>query len=314
MEIKTSSIQMQGSHSSYREITKNRTEETFVGIWNMKLSNPAKNTDSVTQTVESNLGKNRTLQFQILNYLLQKLFYQRISGNYESTLEGNFQEYVKNNAWISQTSIETTTTVKAEETGFQMEGTVCTTDGREIPLSLEVSMSSRFMEENVCFTESMKKNMCDPLVLNLDTDAAGFSTQKIYFDLDGDGKKEKIAALDEKSGYLAWDKNQDGIINDGTELFGPATQDGFSELAKLDMDHNGWIDEQDPIFNQLSIWCQNVDGSSSLYRLKDKGIGAICLYHVKTEFALEDGQIQSSGIYLTEQGTAKTMQHVDLKM
>jgi hypothetical protein len=46
-----------------------------------------------------------------------------------------------------------------------------------------------------------------------------------------------------RSGLLVIDKNLDGKVNDGSELFGPSTGDGFEKLARYDEDRNGWIDE-----------------------------------------------------------------------
>jgi hypothetical protein len=48
-------------------------------------------------------------------------------------------------------------------------------------------------------------------------------------------------------------KIKDGRVNDGRELFGPITGDGFAELAAYDDDGNNWIDENDGIYDNLSI-------------------------------------------------------------
>ena len=57
-------------------------------------------------------------------------------------------------------------------------------------------------------------------MINLNTDAANVTDQKFYFDLDADGELDEISTLASGSGFLALDKNGDGIINDGSELFG----------------------------------------------------------------------------------------------
>ena len=56
------------------------------------------------------------------------------------------------------------------------------------------------------------------------------------------------------SAYLAIDANNDGLINDGSELFGTRSGDGFADLAKLDSDGNRWLDEADSQFDRLRIW------------------------------------------------------------
>lgn len=91
------------------------------------------------------------------------------------------------------------------------------------------------------------------------------------FDLDCDGKEEEISSLGKGSGFLALDKNGDGIINDGTELFGTKSGDGFADLAEYDEDGNGWIDEDDGIFSQLRIWTKNEKERMSLFPLRMQG-------------------------------------------
>jgi hypothetical protein len=160
--------------------------------------------------------------------------------------------------------------------------------------------------------------MCDPLVINLDTDVAQLSDQKFYFDIDADGEMDEISQLDGRSGYLALDQNGDGVINDGSELFGTASGDGFADLAQYDEDGNGWIDENDAVWSKLQIWCKDENGQDVLYRLADKGVGAICLQKASTDFTLQgaegqtNGAIRSTGIFLYENGNVGTVQHVDV--
>lgn len=205
-----------------------------------------------------------------------------------------------------------------ENTAFTSEGTVVTADGRNISFGITMEMSRSFTESSeFCNFSQYEQILTDPLIINLDTDAAGISDMKFLFDLDADGTKEEISTLSESSGYLALDKNGDGIINDGSELFGPATGNGFSELASFDSDHNGWIDEADEIYEKLKVWTKDSSGRDVLLSLKNANVGAISLGSAKTEFSLTDedddlhGQVRSTGIYLKENGEAGTIQQVD---
>lgn len=211
-----------------------------------------------------------------------------------------------------------TTVFEQESTGFSTVGTVRTADGREIHFNVEVGMSRQFQET---FREDLQMasfSMCDPLVLNLDTDVATLSDQKFFFDIDADGTEDEVSMLDAASGYLALDKNSDGIINDGNELFGTKSGDGFADLQKYDEDGNGWIDESDDIWSKLQIWCKDENGNDQLYRLADKGVGAICLQKAATDFTLKggmgqtNGAIRSTGVFLYENGNVGTVQHVDV--
>ena len=167
-------------------------------------------------------------------------------------------------------------------------------------------MSREFEEYYETTAQTIKTvEMLDPLVINLDTDIASLSDQKFEFDIDGDGILDSISMLQGGSGYLALDKNGDGKINDGTELFGTSSGDGFKDLAMYDEDGNGWIDENDEIFSKLLIWSKDENGNDELYHLKDKGVGAICISKVSTNFSLNslktnqtNGQIRSTGVFL----------------
>ena len=131
---------------------------------------------------------------------------------------------------------------ETESADFSAVGTVKTTDGREINFNVNVGMSREFQEYYKEDMELASFTMCDPLVINLDTDAVQLQDQTFYFDIDADGEQDEISRLGAGSGYLALDKNEDGIINDGSELFGTVSGNGFADLAKYDEDGNGWID------------------------------------------------------------------------
>ena len=208
--------------------------------------------------------------------------------------------------------------MQEQSASFQTQGQVVTADGRTIEFNLNVHKSSRFEAYyKESFDIQKAVNLCDPLVINLDSSPATVSDQTFYFDLDGDGVEEDIHKLNSGSGYLALDKNNDGKINDGNELFGTASGDGFADLAKYDEDGNGWIDENDAIWNHLKIWVQTEQGPQ-LYSLADKGVGAICLNRMPTYYTQydKDGEVsavvRSTGMFLYENGAAGSMQHLDL--
>lgn len=211
-----------------------------------------------------------------------------------------------------------TISIEKEDTSFSTVGTVKTADGREINFNVNVGMSREFQERYQEDLQLASFTMCDPLVINLDTDVASLSDQTFYFDIDADGELDEISQLGSGSGYLALDKNGDGTINDGSELFGTSSGNGFADLAKYDEDGNGWIDENDAIWDQLKIWAKDENGKDVLYKLADKGVGAICLQNVATDFTQKGqngqtlGAIRNSGVFLYEDGNVGTVQHVDV--
>ena len=207
---------------------------------------------------------------------------------------------------------------ESESVAFASSGMVKTQDGRSIDFNIEVSMSRAFTSQiNTLTTQNYIKT--DPLVINLDTDIGSVTDQKFLFDLDSDGDEEEISFAGKDSGFLALDKNGDGRIGDGSELFGTKSGDGFKDLAAFDEDGNGWIDENDSIYSKLKVWTKDEDGNDYLINLKDADVGAIYLDNVDTQFSLKDGnnrlngEIKKTGIYLHEStGAAGTLNHIDL--
>ena len=204
-----------------------------------------------------------------------------------------------------------------EKTTMQAGGVVRTADGREINFSLDVSMSRQFMS-NQSLSIRAGAAMKDPLVINLSGAPGDLTEQKYSFDIDSDGDADQISFAGKGSGFLALDRNDDGTINDGGELFGTESGNGFKDLAEFDTDGNQWIDENDAVFDKLRIWMKDETGRDQLVALGQAGVGAIYLGNVSTEFAVkgaantQQGQVRSSGMFLRENGVAGVVQQIDL--
>ncbi|HPZ82653.1 MAG TPA: hypothetical protein PL064_04425, partial [Thermogutta sp.] len=83
-------------------------------------------------------------------------------------------------------------------------------------------------------------------------------------------------------------------------------------------DNNGLIDEGDAAYAELGLWTKNATGADQLTPLSQAGVGALSVASVATPFSLKttDNQLQaemrSTGIYLNENGSAGTLQQIDL--
>ncbi|MCP3941850.1 MAG: hypothetical protein GY710_10255 [Desulfobacteraceae bacterium] len=211
---------------------------------------------------------------------------------------------------------------EAEQMNFTSTGEIVTEDGTIIKFSLDLSMDRAFLskthQESIVHTWQEQVVLTDPLVISLDGSLPQLSDTSFEFDLDNDGDLEKINFVSSGSGFLALDKNGDQKINNGSELFGPGTGNGFDELAAWDEDKNGWIDENDAVFSKLSVWTKDENGEDQLISLKDAGLGAIYLESAVTSFDMTGqdndlkGKLQSSGIFLFENGKVGSIQQIDL--
>ena len=245
-----------------------------------------------------------------------------LNGVASNTLNLSSMESVGRTQVWQRISAASGTHLEYENTAFQSTGVVQTTDGRTLNFNVEVELGRSLSQKIDSLTaETYTRVLTDPLVINMDTGATSISDQKFKFDIDADGKEDEISFVGKGSGFLALDKNNDGKINDGTELFGTKSGDGFRDLAEYDEDKNGWIDENDSIYNKLKVWTKDDKGNDRLLNLKEADVGAIYLGNVNTEFSYKDmtGQtdavLRKSGIYLKEStGEASTIVHVDLSL
>ena len=237
--------------------------------------------------------------------------------NASQVVNGSASTGTGGTAWIKHV-VKSSFVAEVENTAFSTNGVARTADGREISFNVELEMSRSFMAVNESYVQSIEI-LRDPLVINLGSEVASLSDQKFYFDIDADGKMDEISYLEGNSGFLALDKNNDGEINDGSELFGTKSGDGFKDLAMYDEDGNGWIDEADSVFDNLKIWTKNSDGTDSLIAIGKAGVGAIYLGSATTQFSINslddnstNGVIQKTGVFLKENGSVGTIQHIDL--
>lgn len=201
---------------------------------------------------------------------------------------------------------------------FNASGIVRTADGREITFSAAFHVDQTFVESSETQLR-LGVALKDPLVINFDSAIPEFDQTTFEFDLLANGSKTVIQNFSSDSAYLSIDKNDNGKIDDGSELFGPTTDSGFAELRAYDLDQNNWIDENDAVFSDLKLWSKNPDGSDSLLGLVDRSVGAIYLGNVGTGLDLyaatnQVGRLRDSGIVLTESGRTLTIQEIDVKL
>ena len=131
----------------------------------------------------------------------------------------------------------------------------------------------------------------DPIAVDLDWDGVETVSFKegVNFDLNKDGIKEKTGWIAADDGLLVMDRDDNGTIDNGGELFGDQTPlkdgsiaaTGYQALDELDTNKDGYITKEDTDFDKLQVWQDhNQDGVSQydeLYSLTDAGISKINL-------------------------------------
>ncbi|WP_020409599.1 hypothetical protein [Hahella ganghwensis] len=248
--------------------------------------------------------------------LAEELVFLEQSSSLEASTELNGSSGDSANARVTFSQYRHIT--ESESSLIASSGVISLEDGREINFNLYVDRTrkSELTIEQTLMIQG--RPLTDPLVLNFDTDILSLESTSFFFDLDADGDQESIATLGAGSGYLVLDANQNGEVDDGSELFGPQTGSGFGELARYDNDGNRWIDEADPIFSELRVWVDAGTDNQRLATLSEVGIGAIYLGAAQDQFELVDdqgrvlGQTKAAGIMLMESGEVRTVQELDL--
>lgn len=162
----------------------------------------------------------------------------------------------------------------------------------------------------------------DPIILDLDGD--GLETvglaSNVYFDHDGDGVLTKTGWSGKDDALLVWDRNANGTIDTGAELFGDFTvlpngtlaPNGFAALAALDSNGDGIIDASDPAFAELKLWRDaSQDGISQggeFITLAEAGIVSLNLTNTLKNQRLSNGNTLSrEGSFTRTDGTTAAM-------
>lgn len=205
-----------------------------------------------------------------------------------------------------------------ESSLFLASGEITLQSGETLQIDLQQFSQRSFYQANSLEMKIGEVQLTDPLVINLQGASASLSQQKHHFDLDQDGQQDSIHFASGQSGFLALDRNNNGLIDDGGELFGAKTGNGFGELAQFDEDQNGFIDAGDSVFSRLQFYQKNALGEDKLSNIAELGIGALYLGQQASPFDIKDAdnqlqaKVRSSGLFINQNGTVGSLQQIDL--
>ncbi len=208
---------------------------------------------------------------------------------------------------------------ESEQMNFNSNGIVRTADGREISFSLDMMMSRQYMEEKEISIEASGTDALN-LLVDFAGPASALTETTFGFEIEPEESGESLSYLALGSGILTIDLNNDGKIDSMNEMVGTSTGNGFEELAAHDLDGNGWIDENDPVYKRLHILSEESLANGEVNGLKESNIGAINLGSVDSPYTLKNdqnettGQIEKSGVYLAEDGTVGQIQQLSVKV
>ncbi len=159
-----------------------------------------------------------------------------------------------------------------------------------------------------------------PLILDLNGDGVKTTSAEngVYFDHENDGFAERTGWVSAEDGLLVYDRNNNGKIDNGTELFGDNTlladgskaENGFEALKEFDSNKDGILDQNDADWYKLQIWQdKNQNGRTDAGELKsldETGVKSIDLNYSETQLtdSNNNAQKQTSTVTMADGSTA----------
>jgi type I secretion target GGXGXDXXX repeat protein domain protein len=173
----------------------------------------------------------------------------------------------------------------------------------------------------------------DPIIIDLNKD--GTTTSKlngaVNFDIDSNGFKEATGWISKDDAFLAYDRNGNGKIDNGSELFGDKTiadtqrgytgktaKNGFEALKAFDTNHDNIIDERDEEFGKLLLWQDKNSNAATdegeLKTLKEHNIKSIDLRYKETQIDNNGNLIKQTSTITFNDNTTTTVDDVWFKV
>ena len=174
-------------------------------------------------------------------------------------------------------------------------------NGRQVVGELRVQQS-RANHLEVRATAAGVQKFLDPLVLNFNGPLV-LAEGNIRFDLDVDGQVDLLPSMVSDSYLLALDKNANGRIDDGSEVVGAQSGNGYADLRALDDNADGFLSQADASFQLLRLWRPGEQGIGQ--PLGARGVQAIYLGSIDSPFTLQAssngellGQVRQSSFFV----------------
>ena len=146
----------------------------------------------------------------------------------------------------------------------------------QLEFEFAFSGSVQFSQEGV--------QQSDPILFDLDGDGFELThySKGAQFDILGSGQQVTTAFVTGGDAFLAIDRNGNGLVDSGLELFGDqrGARNGFEELRKLDSNGDGVVNAKDRDFDKLRLFRDNGNGVTEpgeLVSLADAGIREVSL-------------------------------------
>jgi len=199
---------------------------------------------------------------------------------------------------------------------YQMQGQF-ELDGQSLLVDYSFALTSEHTQYQ--HLEMSASALKDPLIIQFSQQGLGQIIDTQGFDINSDNKLDTLPVFSGDVGYLVYDKNQNNKADNGGELFGPKSGDGFADLALLDSNNNGFIDSDDDAFEEIYIWQPEADDLAEQWlSLAEANIQAISTSAIATPFSFYNdnnevsAQLRQSSFALSDAGIGYGVHQVDV--
>lgn len=225
--------------------------------------------------------------------------------------EASVEASAESNAVVSSSTSGNITTGRQSQalTTEEMSASLARRNSYELNLKFRQNTS---VEERIGISlEELGIKKVDPLVLDLDGKGIQLTEagKGAIFDVTADGKLDSTAWVKGNTALLTYDRNGNGVVDNGSELFGDqnGAADGFEELGKYDTNGDRKITILDPIFKALKLYRDlNGDGKMSkneFSSLSELGIKALNLNFMRTSADINGNSLILNGSFEREDGS-----------
>jgi hypothetical protein len=167
---------------------------------------------------------------------------------------------------------------------------------------------------NVTIKDTNQYRFVSPIAIDLNGDGIqSLSINKgVKFDILNTGEKVSTGWISSGDGLLAIDTNNNGNIDDRSELFGGGVGEGFAKLGSFDSNRDGFVTANDADFGKLKVWqdknTNGVTDANELFALADAGIASLKVAHT-SNFTLDAQQniLGESSVATTNNGKELSM-------
>ncbi|MGM0600889.1 MAG: hypothetical protein ACQETH_13850 [Candidatus Rifleibacteriota bacterium] len=291
-------------YNQIRQMVKQFRQETSVEAeLNLSLTARAGNADK-EQTTETDPLIDRDLDLMLRMISKDEKEYEQLRGKFEKLMElALSSEKALKGEKVSDKPVTMSDIADAKVGNNAYEF--------EMKFKKQSAYSETTTERVGISLEELGIKEADPLVLDLAGDGLNLTKagEGAMFDINADGELDSTAWVQGDDAFLVFDKNQNGKIDDGSELFGDqnGADNGFIELAKHDNNKDGRINRQDSVYKALKLY-QDLNGngkieSNELKSLDQMGIKALNLNFVRMNQKINGNSLVLNGSFMREDGS-----------